>query len=632
MPRSAVVRNTLLPPGFVDKTLSLPKPSEAISLLHENLAKFQQIKDFASELQTEKQLIRPMLRALGYAFEVKPRFFEEHVKEPDFALFTSEEERLGASHLWGRDRYFSNVLALMAAKRYGRNLDEGITGFFLEFENRIPMYQMMYLLKRSKVGWGVVTNGRNWILLHRPSAAEKRLIEMDLEAALSEDTEEALALFVHLFSPRGLTSFIPGLIDSGRSDLIRFLERQKQSTNALLREETPKTEVYPKLVSLYSTIFPDRSLALTEGYLQEKAIRHAPGPHPPPPDVDSYDESEIFHYLLAKRDSTVCEPLDCEEILLGDGTEISSKEQLFELKILDMTPGFGVTAVQLVEGIAYLSLRLSYQEKKSFVAEWEHGPALYRSILDRMLFGTEKSHPALDILQHSLHSRFGATGRNYRLGNPLLGMSLRDIEGLTDAKSQVTLFSKPPHEILADFRDTYRRFFLLSNKIREDAKLKEELGAGLLRAAERIRDILDIVTAGYFIKFGDGKKIREFLYNLDAGEQTWEALRSNDWFVAARQLARRNNFFHMELEFPFLLNDKFDLIFIQPSLTYLWEDRVPLPEIGKAYIKRALSYLKQSGRIVLIIGQDSNDLLSEIKKAKKYRVEVRSSTAIIKRR
>lgn len=631
MPRSAVVRNTLLPPGFIDKTVSLPKPRETISILHENLLKFQQIKDFASEIQTEKQLVRPMLKALGYACEVKPRFFEDHVKEPDFALFANEEKRLSAAHLWGSDKYFTNVLALMAARRYGRNLDEGITGFFLEFENRIPMYQMMYLLKRSKVGWGIVTNGKNWILLQRPSAAEKRIVEMDLEAALSEDTEETLALFVHLFSAQGLTSFIPDLMESGRSDLGLFLEKQKLSANALIKEDASKADVYPRVASLYSTIFPNRSLTLTEGYLQERAIACTRGPHPSSPKIDSYDESEIFNYLLAK-DSTACGPIDCEEILIGDRAEVYSKEQLFELKILDMTPGFGVTAVQLVEGIAYLSLLLPYQEKNSFVAEWEHGAALYRSILDRMLFGTERSHPALDILQHALHCRFGATAKNYRLGNPLLGMSLRDIEGLTDTKNQVTLFSKSPNETLADFKETYKQFFLLSDRIREDAQLKERLGTDLLRTTERIRDILDVVTAGYFIKVGDSKKIREFLYNLDAGEQTWEALTSNDWFVAAKQLARRNNFFHMELGFPFLLNNKFDVIFIQPSLSYLWEDSIPLSEIGKAYVKRALAYLKQNGKIVLVIDQNSNDLLSEIKKAKKYRVEVRGGTAIIRRR
>jgi hypothetical protein len=630
MPRSAVVRNTLLPPGFIDKTLSFPRPYDTVSALLENLLRFQQSKNFASEIQTEKQLVRPMLKALGYAFEAKPRFFEDHVKEPDFALFATEEDRLHASRSWGSDRYFTDALALVSAKRYGRNLDEGITGFFLDFENRIPMYQMMYLIKRSKVPWGILTNGRNWILLQRPLSAEKRIIEMDLEKALSENTEETLALFVHLFSAKGLLSLIPGFVDQGRSDLGRFLEEQKGSTSVELREDTRKVDAYPRLVSLYSTIFPDRSLALTEDYLRERAITCARRSHSAQHPVDSYEESEIFDYLLSR--GSVCGPIDLEEILLRDKTEVYSKEQLFGLKILDMTPGFGVSAVQLVEGIAYLSLLLPYQEKNSFVSEWENGPTLYRSILDHMLFGTEKSHPALDILQHSLYSRFGATAKNYRLGNPLLGMSLRDIEGLIDTKSQVTLFSKPPHEILADFRGTYKRFFLLSDRIREDAQLKEELSAGLTRATVRIRDILDVVTAGYFIKVGEGKKIKEFLHNLEAGEEAWEAFRSNDWFVAAKQLARRNNFFHMELEFPFLLNDKFDLIFIQPSLSYLWEDRSPLSEIGKAYIKRALGYLKQTGKIVLMTTHDPNDLISEVKKAKKYQVEVHSGYAIIRRR
>lgn len=630
MPHSAL-RNTLLPVAFIDKILSLPRPDETIQIVHDKLLRFQQIKDFASEIQTDKQLVRPMLKALGYAFEVKPRFFEDHVKEPDFALFASEEERLQGSHWWGSERYYTNVLALMSAKRYGRNLDEGITGFYLEFENRIPTYQMMYLLKRSRVPWGIVTNGKNWTLIQRPSSVEKRFLEIDLELALSENTDDILALFLHLFSVEGLSSLVPDLIEEGRSELGRFLERQKPSARELMQTDARKVDIYPRLMSLYSTVFPDRPLPLTEGYLNERAIACTLKSCPTQPAIDSYHEADIFNHLLTKD---ACPGLiDLEDILLKDNSEIYTKERLFELRVLDMTPGFGVNAIQLVEGIAYLALLLPYQEKNSFVSEWEHGPALYRSILDHMLFGTEKSHPALDILQSALSGRFGASGRNYRLGNPLLGMSLRDITGLMDGKNQVTLFSKPPQEAISEFRETCKRYSLLSDRIREDAQLKEELNAGIARARERIRDILDVVTAGYFIKVGEGKKIKELLYNLDAGEQTWETLRSNDWFVAAKELAKRNSFFHMEIEFPFLLNNKFDLIFIQPSLGYLWEDRVPLPEIGKAYIKRALTYLKENGKIVLLLaGQDSNDLLSEIKKAKKYQVEVRNTCAILRRK
>jgi hypothetical protein len=630
MPSSAVVRNTLFPPGFVEKLLSLPKPSDSTSLLLESLVRFQQVKDFASEIQTEKQLVRPMLKALGYVFEARPRFFEDHVKEPDFALFVSDDERLQASRRWGTDRYFTDALALMSAKRYGRNLDEGISGFYLEFENRMPVYQMMYLLKRTKVPWGIVTNGKNWTLMQRPLSVEKRILEIDLEKALSEDADGILSLFFHLFSVKGLSALVPDLLEKGRAELSLFLQQQKLSTSKALRTDARKVDIYPQLVSLYSTVFPGRSLPLTESYLHETKIAYGCSTQSASSPADAFDESDIFNYLLAR--GVPSGPIDIEEILINDKTEIYSKEQLFELKILDMTPGFGTTAIQLVEGIAYLSLILPYQEKNSFMSGWEHGPALYRYILDHMLFGTEKSHPALDILQNALRGRFGTPARNYRLGNSLLGMSLHDIAGLVDTKNQVTLFSKSPQEAIAEFRSAYKNYYLLSDRIKEDAEIKRKLGLRLELARDRIRDILDVVTAGYFIKIGEGKKIKELLHNLDADEEAWETLRSNDWFIAAKQLAERNNFFHMEIEFPFLLNDKFDFIFIQPSLSYLWEDRIPLSEIGKAYVKRALAYLKEKGKIIVITGQDANELLSEIKKAKKYQIEVRTACAIIKKR
>ena len=45
--------------------------------LLEILTKFQDIKKFASEIHTETHLIKPILKILGYAYESKPKFFEE---------------------------------------------------------------------------------------------------------------------------------------------------------------------------------------------------------------------------------------------------------------------------------------------------------------------------------------------------------------------------------------------------------------------------------------------------------------------------------------------------------------------------------------------------------------------------
>jgi hypothetical protein len=133
-----IARNTLISRAGLDKILLTHHQEEACASLQQMLAKFQEIKTFASEIHTETHLIRPMLKLLGYAYESKPKFFEEQIKGPDAALFTSEENRVKNSSFWGTEKYYSDTLGILLLKRYGRNLEEGISGFYLEFENRIP--------------------------------------------------------------------------------------------------------------------------------------------------------------------------------------------------------------------------------------------------------------------------------------------------------------------------------------------------------------------------------------------------------------------------------------------------------------------------------------------------------------
>ena len=150
------------------------------------------------------------------------------------------------------------------------------------------------------------------------------------------------------------------------------------------------------------------------------------------------------------------------------------------------------------------------------MAEWENEQTLNRYILDHVLYGVEKFHVALDILQNNIRSRFGEEARNYRFGDALLGMSLADLADLTDEKAQVDLFSKSPEKVIQEFRDLYRMYFSLSDRIKEDIETKHELQAKLDRYAERLRDILDIITAAYFTKKADEKKTRELLYALES--------------------------------------------------------------------------------------------------------------------
>ena len=133
-----------------------------------------------------------------------------------------------------------------------------------------------------------------------------------------------------------------------------------------------------------------------------------------------------------------------EESLLGSISRDRTKDGLLSLRILDMTPGFGNVSTRLVETIAYLSFLLPYREKRSFVAEWENEGLLHKFVLSRVLYGVEKHPFPLDVLQNSMLSRFNAPAINYRLGNPLLGMSLGELfASSADEGADGTFFEGP---------------------------------------------------------------------------------------------------------------------------------------------------------------------------------------------
>jgi hypothetical protein len=625
----SLVRNTLLSPSCFERIAALPAPEEVCSSLIDVVTRFQRMGAFASEIQTELHLVKPILKLLGFAFESKPMFFEEHVKGADFALFRSEQELIKGSSQWGTRSYYENVLGLLIVKRYGRNLEEGISGFYLDFENRIPLFQAMYLTKTSGVPWSILTNGKNWLLLKRPFAYEKPLLEIDLEQVVANNDEKGLLLFYHIFSLTGLATTLPGLIEKERVALIGLLKEERSSLAQTMRPGLTKAEVRAAAMPLYGRLFPDGSLSMTE-----RRAKDAGGTVPPRRSgkvtaIKSFDQGDVFTYLLSKGTAPDLPLLD--ECLRAGIREEPTKESLLSLRILDLTPGFGNLAAQLVETIAYLSFLLPYREKHSFVAEWEKEELLHAFILDRMLYGTEKWAFALDVLLGAMHSRFGARAPNYRLGNPLLGLSMAELRAFSDSRNQTTLFSRHPHDVLSGLKETCRIYFSLSDRIKEDAAIKGELEQELFIYRRRVREAMNLVTASYLGKVLENKKIKELLCYMDADEGIWEATRTMSWFREAEEAAESQGFFHMEVEFPFLLNGRFDLIFVQPALSYVWEERVPVSEAAKAYVKRAMTYLADTGRIVLV-GDHAEEFVPELKKSKRYAVEVDKGLVTVRRR
>ncbi len=679
----SVVRNTLISERGLGKISSLPAQEHVYASLSEVLSKFQDMKKFASEIHTETHLIKPILKIFGYAYESKPKFFEENVKGPDVALFASEGKKAAASGFWGTQAYYEQALGILLLKRYGRTLDKGIGGFFLEFENKIPVYQTIYLLKKAKIPWAVLTNGRNWILMRRPVDFEKRLIEIDVEESFSSDNREVLHLFYHLFSLAGLSAILPDMLEAERNELITLLKEERAAARSAIGGLKKKVEIYPKILSMCRKFFSDAAFPLTEEYLRRRGtgedsaadepesaaaapgepsargpgkmmglwdeLRNLPKERTGSPTqtqsaavlagsnsgvgrtdlIIKHNTSDIFSYLFAKNESRSA--LNLEEILLN-GSGKSTKEEVLSLKILDMTPGFGGANIKTVEALAYLSFILPYKDRNIFVAEWEDEHALKRYILNNLFYGVERSRVSLDMFQNTMQNRFSTYAANYKQGNPLIGMSLKDLPDLTESKNQMALFSRYPGEILDDFRETYKRYFALSDKIKEDAEEKKEIEVGLNIYRERIRDSLDVLTAAYFSRSVDKRKVQEMLFSLAGGEMAWEAIRKKSWFIESKEIAKRNDFFHFEMEFPFLLNSAFDLIIVQPELTYIWEEEPPLFEATKAYIRRGITYLKPGGRLVLLSDGAEKILLPELQKSKKYSVEMRSGAVVLSRK
>jgi hypothetical protein len=626
-----ILRNTLISESGIKNILSRPVETDIFLSLSEILAKFEDIKKFASEIHTEIHLIKPILKIFGYAYESKPKFYEDNIKGPDVALFTAEEDRVATSPLWGTKEYYDNALGILLLKRYGRTLNKGISGFYLEFENKIPIYQLIYILKKIKTPWGILTNGRNWILIKRSVNFEIKLIEMDIEQPSFEKNEEILHLFYNIFSLNGLTKTIPDLLKEERDKQIKLLKEKKTFARSSLLGIRKKTEIYPRIADICKEFFPDEALPKTEAYLNEKRIEAKKTEkeiHEKPDIINEYDTPDVFSYLFIRNEYHA--GFNVEEVLLNNNRKYT-KEDLLSFKILDMTPGFGAVATRVLEEIAYLSFVLPYKEKNTFITEWEDEYALKRYIINNVMYGVERSHISLDIFQNIIKNRFDTQAGHFKSGNPLIGISIKDLPDFSDLKNQMNLFSRSPVEIIQDFRDTYKLYFTLSDKIREDAEVKKEIEIKLNIYRDRIRDTLDVITSTYFSKFIENRNVQDLLFGLDSSESVWETFRKKNWFIESKDIAKKNGFFHFEMGFPFLLQNSFDFIYVQPSLNYIWEDEPPIIEITKAYIKSGMRYLKPEGKFIVCAENIEKDLLIELKKSKKYNVKLKAGVIIIDR-
>jgi hypothetical protein len=157
----------------------------------------------SNEAQTESDLVRPILAALGHTFEVQAALrTPDGTKKPDY-VFYRDRAALDANKdaTLTEERLRSGGLAVGDAKYWDRPLDVTIKATGGDpFTNKNPAYQIAFYIQHSGLAWGILTNGRLWRLYHRDTAHKlDRFYEVDLPALLADNDPARFLYFAAFF-------------------------------------------------------------------------------------------------------------------------------------------------------------------------------------------------------------------------------------------------------------------------------------------------------------------------------------------------------------------------------------------------------------------------------------------------
>lgn len=165
------------------------------------------------EAGLEDKFIRPVLKILGYEWDVQPTTERgAKKKRPDYALFkdkpSHEDARKEKNHLI---RFFSHPLTILEAKYWGRRLNDADPMDILD--RRDPTAQTVkylddvYHASESRIQWAILTNGKQWRLFYyRAASRSGNFYEVDLEEIIQSNSIDNFKYFYLFFSR---DAFIP---------------------------------------------------------------------------------------------------------------------------------------------------------------------------------------------------------------------------------------------------------------------------------------------------------------------------------------------------------------------------------------------------------------------------------------
>ena len=168
--------------------------------------RFASISRFSApnEAVTEEELIRPVLRLLGWTDYLPQQEAARGEDVPDHLLFEDSESKGRAAERTAPDDRYVDALVVQESKRFGLPLDARDRSDRLALgtpHGQILRYlATAYSVSDGRISRGLLTNGRVWRLCdHEARPRASAYFEMDLGGILKSGDEDALRSFLLLF-------------------------------------------------------------------------------------------------------------------------------------------------------------------------------------------------------------------------------------------------------------------------------------------------------------------------------------------------------------------------------------------------------------------------------------------------
>lgn len=188
---------------------------EATSVLAKIRALYTGFTPSSIEAQTEDDLIKPVLAALGHTFEVQAALKSpDGTKKPDYVFYRDLAARdANKSKTLDDSLPVQGALAVGDAKFWDRPLDSALKAKGGDpFTNKHPSYQIAFYIQHTGLSWGILTNGRRWRLYHKDTAHKlDRFYEVDLPELLERNDPLAFLYFYAFFRRAAFDAFPLGL-------------------------------------------------------------------------------------------------------------------------------------------------------------------------------------------------------------------------------------------------------------------------------------------------------------------------------------------------------------------------------------------------------------------------------------